>query len=68
MSVITAWTPTRPAPPRQSPKGSLVYKLLTTTDPKVLGIMYIATSIAFFVAGGLMALLMRTELAMPGLQ
>ncbi|WP_207544777.1 cbb3-type cytochrome c oxidase subunit I, partial [Mycolicibacterium elephantis] len=68
MSVITAWTPTRPAAPRQSPKGSLVYKLLTTTDPKVLGIMYIATSIAFFVAGGLMALLMRTELAMPGLQ
>ncbi|WP_245866308.1 cbb3-type cytochrome c oxidase subunit I, partial [Rhodococcoides kyotonense] len=58
----------RPFPPRMGPKGSFVHKAVTTTDPKVLGIMYIATSIAFFLVGGLMALLMRAELAVPGMQ
>ncbi len=58
----------RPYPPRQGPKGSFIYKMVTTTDPKVLGIMYLVTSFAFFLIGGLMALLMRTELAVPGLQ
>ncbi len=38
---------------------------LVTTDHKRIGIMYIATSLAFFVAGGIMALLMRTQLATP---
>ncbi|MXQ78743.1 cytochrome ubiquinol oxidase subunit I, partial [Rhodococcus rhodochrous] len=58
----------RPYPPRQGPKGSFIYKMITTTDPKMLGIMYMVTSFAFFLIGGLMALLMRTELAVPGLQ
>ncbi|WP_305092068.1 cytochrome c oxidase subunit I [Prescottella sp. R16] len=58
----------RPYPPRQGPKGSFIHKMVTTTDPKVLGIMYLVTSFAFFLIGGLMALLMRTELAVPGLQ
>ena len=42
--------------------------MITTTDPKVLGIMYLVTSFAFFLIGGLMALLMRAELAVPGMQ
>ncbi|MCZ4078185.1 cytochrome c oxidase subunit I [Rhodococcus sp. H36-A4] len=58
----------RPFPPRMGPKGSFIHKAVTTTDPKVLGIMYIATSISFFLIGGLMALLIRAELAVPGLQ
>ncbi|MCE5292776.1 MAG: cytochrome c oxidase subunit I [Nocardiaceae bacterium] len=58
----------RPYPQRVGPKGSYLYKMLTTTDPKVLGIMYLTTSVAFFLIGGLMALLMRAELAIPGLQ
>ena len=58
----------RPYPQRVGPKGSYLYKMITTTDPKVLGIMYIVTTIAFFLIGGLMALLMRAELALPGLQ
>ncbi|WP_072690885.1 aa3-type cytochrome oxidase subunit I [Rhodococcus marinonascens] len=58
----------RPYPPRQGPKGSFIYKMITTTDPKVLGILYLATSIAFFLIGGVMALLMRAELAVPGMQ
>src|SRR5262249_59590607 len=39
-----------------------------TTDAKQIGIMYLVTSFAFFLVGGLMALLMRAELARPGLQ
>ncbi|WP_438804744.1 cbb3-type cytochrome c oxidase subunit I, partial [Nocardia otitidiscaviarum] len=50
------------------PKGSFIYKMVTTTDPKVLGVMYLVTAMSFFLIGGLMALLMRAELARPGLQ
>jgi len=38
---------------------------LTTTDHKRIGILYIATSLLFFGAGGIMALLMRAQLATP---
>src|SRR5439155_9522425 len=48
--------------------GSFVYRVVTATDPKLLGMLYTVTSIAFFMVGGLMALLMRSELAEPGLQ
>src|SRR3712207_2139216 len=36
---------------------------LTTVDHKRIGILYIATSLVFFLGGGLLALLMRTQLA-----
>ncbi|MFD7842251.1 cytochrome c oxidase subunit I [Nocardia sp. NPDC059764] len=58
----------RPYPARRGPKGSFVYKMVTTTDPKVLGTMYLVTSMAFFIIAGLMALIMRAELARPGMQ
>jgi cytochrome c oxidase subunit 1 len=38
---------------------------LVTTDHKRIGILYIATTLLFFVAGGIMALLIRTQLATP---
>jgi cytochrome c oxidase subunit 1 len=38
------------------------------TDHKVIGIQYIAANIFFLVAGGLMAMLFRAELAEPGMQ
>jgi cytochrome c oxidase subunit 1 len=38
---------------------------LTTVDHKRIGIMYIVTSLGFFVAGGIIALLMRSQLAQP---
>src|SRR3954465_2922575 len=38
---------------------------VTTVDHKKLGIMYIATSLAFFVLGGVEAMLMRSQLAVP---
>ncbi|ETT27886.1 vytochrome c oxidase polypeptide I [Rhodococcus aetherivorans] len=59
---------TRPMPPRRGRKGAFVYKMVTTTDPKVLGLLYLVTSFAFFAIGGVMALIMRSELAVPGMQ
>ena len=64
----TQVAPVRPFPERYQPKGSFIYKLLTTTDHKLIGMMYITACFAFFLIGGLMALLMRGELAMPGMQ
>ncbi|MDG3016504.1 cytochrome c oxidase subunit I [Speluncibacter jeojiensis] len=58
----------RPYPPTHGLKGSYIYKWVTTTDPKVLGMMYMFTAFSFFLVGGLMALLMRAELARPGQQ
>ncbi|UVE96754.1 cytochrome c oxidase subunit I [Dietzia sp. B32] len=48
--------------------GAFVWKMLTTTDHKLIGIMYIVTCFVFFFAGGLMALLIRAELFLPGMQ
>ncbi|HYH29802.1 MAG TPA: cbb3-type cytochrome c oxidase subunit I, partial [Pseudonocardia sp.] len=55
-------------PARRSPKGSTFLKMLRTTDPKDIAILYMVTSFGFFLAGGAMALLMRGELAVPGMQ
>ena len=38
---------------------------LTTVDHKRIGILYIVTSLVFFLAGGVLALLMRAQLATP---
>ncbi|MER7116312.1 aa3-type cytochrome oxidase subunit I [Saccharomonospora azurea] len=59
---------TRPYPTRESVKGSSLLRFFRTTDHKQLGIMYMVTAFAFFMAGGAMAMLIRTELAVPGQQ
>ncbi|WQQ28793.1 cytochrome c oxidase subunit I [Nocardioides bizhenqiangii] len=41
---------------------------MTTTDHKVIGNLYFVTAMAWFMAGGIMALLIRSELAYPGSQ
>ncbi|MBI2762304.1 MAG: cytochrome c oxidase subunit I [Chloroflexi bacterium] len=56
----------RPAAPTYS-RGRL-YEWLTTTDHKKIGIMYVINSFVFFLIGGILALVVRTELAQPGLQ
>jgi cytochrome c oxidase subunit I len=38
------------------------------TDHKVIGIQYIVTTFFFFIIGGLLAMVMRAELAAPGIQ
>ncbi|TCM39497.1 cytochrome c oxidase subunit 1 [Kribbella sp. VKM Ac-2568] len=50
------------------PLGTAVVKWLTTTDHKLIGHLYLITSFVFFLIGGVMALLIRAELAKPGLQ
>ncbi|MBC3191379.1 cytochrome c oxidase subunit I [Pseudonocardia sp. C8] len=53
---------------RRGAKGSRFLRMLGTTDPKDIAILYLVTSFAFFMAGGAMALLIRAELARPELQ
>src|SRR5829696_7542903 len=44
----------------------MLARVLRTTDAKQIGIMYLVTPFIFFILGGIMALLMRAELAQPG--
>ena len=55
-------------PSRERAPGSRLVKVLTTSDHKVIGILYLCTSFGFFLASGLLAMVMRAELARPGLQ
>ncbi|MQA80137.1 MAG: cytochrome c oxidase subunit I [Streptosporangiales bacterium] len=50
------------------PLGTVVVDWLTTTDHKKIGHLYLITSFTFFLVGGVLALVMRAELAQPGLQ
>ncbi|MFI7110662.1 cytochrome c oxidase subunit I [Nonomuraea sp. NPDC050227] len=56
------------APVRPVTKGQIIAKWMSSTDHKIIGHMYLITSFAFFLIGGVMALIMRAELAQPGLQ
>lgn len=63
--------PARPVEAEQKPRisvGERVRDYLTTTDHKKIGNLYLVTSFAFFLVAGVMAMLMRAELARPGLQ
>src|SRR5579883_2610563 len=53
---------------RAQRRGSVIVNWLTTTDHKLIGQLYLMTSFGFFIIAGIMALLMRAELARPGLQ
>ena len=54
--------------PAASVYRSGLYAWLTTTDHKKIGIMYLINSFVFFFVGGVLAMLVRLELAIPGLQ
>src|SRR4249919_1080609 len=45
-----------------------LYDWVTTTDHKKIGVLYIINSFIFFFIGGILALAVRSELAIPGLQ
>src|SRR5207244_9265357 len=53
------------APPYS--KGSILADWLSSTDHKIIGHLYLITSFGFFLIGGLMALIMRTQLFEPNL-
>ena len=55
-----------PAPAEPARPGPVSW--LTTTNHKHIGIMYCVTAFAFFLIGGALADLIRTELAEPGRQ
>ncbi|HEV2777804.1 MAG TPA: cytochrome c oxidase subunit I [Actinophytocola sp.] len=68
MAIAPGPVAVREAVAPRGPKGRVLLRLLQTTDHKQIGNLYLVTSFAFFMAGGLMALLMRGELAAPGAQ
>ena len=60
-------TAVRPAT-RTRTTGQVLADYLTTTDHKKIGTMYLVSSFVFFIIAGAMALVIRAELAAPGLQ
>lgn len=61
--------PTSPRSPiRPTSKGKIFVKWVTTTDHKTIGHLYLITTFIWFLIGGFFALLIRAELARPGLQ
>src|SRR3954462_12182189 len=65
------WTSGRPTRPEDhSGHGARSWKdyFRINTDHKVIGIQYTVTSFFFLLVGGLLAMLMRAELAAPGMQ
>ena len=65
MSTATL-TPATPVVPRD--KGRILVDWLTTTDHKKIGYLYLITSFVYFLIGGVMALMIRAQLTMPGLE
>ncbi|MEU3712263.1 aa3-type cytochrome oxidase subunit I [Streptomyces catenulae] len=55
-------------PVRVRRRGRVLADWLSTTDHKKIGHLYLITSFGFFLVGGVLALVMRAELARPGLQ
>ncbi len=66
--MATSTEPVTPIPVPGRTPGSVVVSWLTTTDHKKIGHLYLIASFGFFVIGGVMALLLRAELARPGMQ
>ena len=53
---------------KENTMGRTIVKWMTSTDPKVIGNLYLITSFIFFIVAGAMAMVIRAELARPGLQ
>src|ERR1700724_761014 len=54
-----------PSPAVEGLRARGVLRWVTTVNHKDIGILYVATSLAFFVIGGFEALLIRIQLAVP---
>lgn len=72
----TAIAPAPPAPTSTQPfgtnkverKGNVLVNVITSTDHKTIGYMYLVTSFIYFCLGGVMALVIRAQLFAPGLE
>ena len=51
---------------RPARRGHILVSWLSSTDHKVIGHLYLITSFTFFLFGGVLALIMRAQLARPG--
>jgi cytochrome c oxidase subunit I len=67
---VTTTKPSAAAAAALSPKttslGRSLVRVLTSTDHKQIGKLYLGTSFMWFLVGGLMAMVIRSELAFPG--
>jgi cytochrome c oxidase subunit 1 len=59
-------TPATPVVPKD--KGRIIVDWITTTDHKKIGYLYLITSFVYFLIGGVMALMIRAQLTVPGLE
>jgi cytochrome c oxidase subunit I len=66
MATTEVPVPALPEAHPERPAG--IVDWVTTVDHKRIGVLYVVTSFAIFLVGGFLALLVRTELARPGLQ
>ncbi|GAA3935140.1 cytochrome c oxidase subunit I [Streptomyces gulbargensis] len=66
--MVTSTEPPTLVPVKRRSRGRVVVDWLTTTDHKKIGHLYLITSFVFFILGGILALVIRAELARPGLQ
>ncbi len=64
---VTAEVPGSTVPMRRPTMGRTLVKWLTSTDHKVIGNLYLITSFTYFIIGGAMAMVIRAELAQPGM-
>ncbi len=51
--------------PEPATRATGILRWVSTTDHKIIGLGYIVTAICFFCLGGLLALVIRTQLAQP---
>ncbi|GMA94864.1 hypothetical protein GCM10025881_16880 [Pseudolysinimonas kribbensis] len=71
--ITSAPAPSRALAPEPGPDASAqpsrgrLLSWLTTTDHKTIGNLYLVTSFLYFCVGGVLALVIRTELFTPGL-
>ena len=66
MTALRTASPTiTTVPTRVRRPGNVVVRWVTTTDHKTIGHLYLITSFAFFLMAGLMAMVIRAELAAP---
>ena len=65
---VTSSETLTPKEVRRSHFGRTIVKWVTSTDHKTIGYMYIILATVYFLIAGVMALVIRAELATPGLQ
>src|SRR5205823_11756842 len=64
--VVTAFEPPRPRQLFRRPTATKgLWGWMTTIDHKKIGILYLATAFAFFIVGGIEALILRLQLGGP---